>query len=73
MQILVHGGRYFTRAGPGLGSSGLGQTRKSEAAPGMSGPGGEADEIGGKADILVEMSVIGGKAEVNFAGRNFGF
>ncbi len=42
----------------------LGQKRKSSVGLGMSALGGEADEIGGKADIGARKSGVGGGAVV---------
>ena len=46
--------------------SALGQTRKSEATPGRSAPGGNADEIRAKADIAPQRSAIWRDARRNF-------
>ncbi len=40
------------------------KTRRTGASPGRSAPGGEADEIGGRADIDTRMSAVGGRADV---------
>ncbi len=51
--------------GPEKGfSHSLGQLRKSTGPPGRSAAGGEADEIGAKADIADGMSEAGCKAVV---------
>lgn len=50
--------------------SAAGQIRKSGAAAGRSAVEGEADPIGGKADIDLRMSGISGKAEVAYSGRS---
>ncbi len=38
--------------------------RHSAALPGTSVVGGEADQIGAKADVQVGMSAVGGRADV---------
>jgi len=51
--------------------SASGQQRKSRATTGMSGPGGEADLIGEKADMADQMSAFGGKAGSFRSRANF--